>query len=424
MGKAAERHSGGNLRIAVAWATLGGVAKLRETCGEHMSNVQIVLSGNSGLSEVEGVIALRRDLGAEVYVAFRNDIELFHPKVYVFEGGADPGAATIFAGSLNTTEPGFLMNSEAMLEVAVETETRHLAEDAITNADRLFSELTDPDNEYVHKVTGDDVLEKLVRAGLLVTRRTARKRRRKERRSRSASSRRRREGIAVATPALVERPTFEVPDLPFEEPEDDDVEERSAASPVPVTASDDSIFDIVFVRTLTENDVAKLRREQKGTFEPDLGEGPRDVHPEFWGWEEGATTAEKENGPVGEYELVRRKKARLEWTSPARVISSKTGPEGEVIGFRLWYRPDREGHAAEHRMTPLMGPDRKTIKDYVPEDFDDDSLMVVERTEEEGFEFVIRLLTARDENYDTYQKVAVHKNPAHKYGYGRKPSAA
>lgn len=416
---AAFRHRGGRLRCAVAWATLAGAAKLREALDDHSVDVRVVLSGNSSLTEAEAILYLQEELHAEVWVTYRNEAELFHPKIYAFDGGTDdPDAFTAFVGSVNMTDPGYLVNTEAMIEVAVAGADRSAALGVISPFESFWDAVTSPENEYVHQVATDDDLKQLVEAGLVVTQRQSRRRRQRERTIQGPSARRREHGIPVAPTTPVDRPSVSRPDLPFPGPD----EERDAEEEARRVEQALEVYDLMYVRTLTPNDVAKLRREQVGTLEPDLGEGPRDIHPEFWGWDAEATREDIERGNVGEYQLVQRKREQLEWTTTARLISSETPPGGALIGFRIWFRQARPDHAAEHRMRPLRGPNRKTIKDYAPPDFDEDALMVIERNEEEGIEFLIRLITPRDDRYEEYRRVARHDNPAHVYGYGSKLS--
>ena len=159
--------------------------------------------------------------------------------------------------------------------------------------------------------------------------------------------------------------------------------------------------DRFFVRTLTPNDVEKLLGNTPGTFETDLGETARDGYPTFWGW------------PDNYEQVIRRKPGgRLEWKARARLFSSQR-PQGVPITAMLWYREEREGHAAEHRLG--LQPIGR-VRAAVPVGFNTESLMVVERADDG---FVIRFLTAGEPGYDDFAKYLTEDRPQHRYGYGQ-----
>ena len=158
-----------------------------------------------------------------------------------------------------------------------------------------------------------------------------------------------------------------------------------------------------FVRTLTPNDVGKLRGNTPGTYETDLGEIARDSYPSFWGWPD-------------RYNEVVRKKSRLEWKARARLFSSEK-PQGIPVTVTLWYRESRPGHAAEHRMG--LGPINR-VRAAVPPSFDTSSLMVVERAPQSSdYDFIVRLITANDPDYADFAAYLTEERPEHRHGYGR-----
>jgi hypothetical protein len=82
----------------------------------------------------------------------------------------------------------------------------------------------------------------------------------------------------------------------------------------------------------------------------------------------------------------------------------------------LWYRPERPGHAAEHRLRlGAIG----TVRAATPAYFDTDSLLVLERAPAAStYDFTVRLITQQDPGYDDFARYLTHQNPQHRYGYG------
>jgi hypothetical protein len=160
--------------------------------------------------------------------------------------------------------------------------------------------------------------------------------------------------------------------------------------------------DRFFVRTLTDNDVAKLRG-RPGTFEPDLGEMARNRFPAFWGWPE-------------MYAEITRTLPRRQWQVAAKVISSTTPPDGVPITIVLWYREARPGHAAEHRFSPHPIGD---FRQAVPPSFDTTSLLVVEQAPQgTDYQYVLRLITSNDTDYADFATYLTERRPQHRFGYG------
>lgn len=155
------------------------------------------------------------------------------------------------------------------------------------------------------------------------------------------------------------------------------------------------------MRTLTQNDVKKLRGA-RGTFEPDLGETARDMDAAFWGWPD-------------KYQLIRRRKARLEWKAKGR-LSSAIKPNGAPVTVTLWAREAREDHLPEHRFG--LGPIGR-VRSAVPKDFDVTSLVVLERAPDgAGYDYLVRFITHDELDFRTYEPYLTEEAPEHRYGYG------
>lgn len=392
-----ERHEGGRLRIKAAWANLAGVGVLRDAVGDRLQQVEVVISGNNATTEVEAVVALRDLFSAEVRIVYEGERRLWHVKEWLFDGGAVGAEATLVVGSMNLTVGGLLRNTESALEYSGASHGGAIST-ALDEWQSRWDALTDDENPYCHDGSDDEVLEQLYRDGLLVSARKAARERRTRRAAETAK------GSGPKSVPVLPAPTLQLPalpeiNLPFSL--DAEVEENDVPETPPGVLRD-LTFDEIYVRTLTENDVAKLRRQQVGTLEPDIGEVPRDLNPTFWGW-------------PAEYVTVTRKRTRDEWDTRARLITSKTGPDGEQIGLMIWHRKVREGHAAEHRFRP-----EAKMKDFVPDAFGLEGVLVVERVDEADVDFIVRLIAEDDERYADYSAVASQPQPAHRFGYARR----
>jgi hypothetical protein len=163
-----------------------------------------------------------------------------------------------------------------------------------------------------------------------------------------------------------------------------------------------------FVRTLTANDIEKLHGRRPGTFEPDLGRNARDTFPSFWGWPE-------------KYREVKRQLSRLEWQAAARLMSRLTAPSGTSVELMLWYREPRLNHLEEHRFR--LGP-IGSVRSAVPEDFDEESLVIFERAPSgAGYDFVVRLVTPEEPGFADYSTYLAEHRAGHRFGYGPVPGS-
>ena len=156
---------------------------------------------------------------------------------------------------------------------------------------------------------------------------------------------------------------------------------------------------LFYVRTLTQNDVLKALRQRPGTWEIDLGLTARNEHPQFWGWPDKYTSV------LGS--------SRMEWHTQA-VYYSRILPRGMVESLRLWFRPERPGHAAEHRFRPASSVRNRVISP----NFDTQSLMVVQRiSEDPGVAFRVEFILPEDPGYEDYSRYLTNERRQHKFGY-------
>lgn len=393
LSRLAGEYRGGRLRLAVAWARLEGAAWLSTVARQRLS-VSAIVGINERGTTVEALLHLHETCG-ELGVFFKHRSQTFHPKAYcVDNGGRPPSRATLFVGSSNLTRGGLLTNFEASLVATLHPRSSKGDRAALRQFDDAWDRLIG--SEFYHPIHEIGDIERLYRAGYLSTENALRWQRRRETK-REAPLR----DLPTSPPPRGPRPPRVLIEIPFPLATDEQPSEAPAEEVDPSDVA--PLADRFFVRTLTPNDIDKLHGRQVGTFEPDLGETARDRYPSFWGW------------PTS-YRTVTRILPRDEWEASGRLLSSQTGPNGAHVTVMLWYRPEREGHAAEHRLR--IGP-ISTVRSVVPPGFDTESLVIVEREPPDAtYDFTIRLLTKTDAGYADYRTHLTVSRPRHQFGYG------
>jgi len=390
---AAIRHQGGKARIAVAWAKDDGVNWLLDAINGHITDLNFVIGINERGTTVEALLRILQH-NASLRIFYKHPYQTFHPKIYCFESGSGVSySTTVIIGSSNVTIGGLITNYES--SIVLQIDQGPLSQDDnnfIASVNISWETIISPPFSHVIRDVND--VQKLYETGYIVSENTIRR----ERRSAGKKGKPLRD-LPTAPPQYVVPRVFEqitVPfaldrDIPGGGPSEDT--DPQGSTPLP---------ERFFVRTLTANDVAKLRG-RPGTFEPDLGETARDQYPSFWGWSE-------------KYKEVTRKLHRLEWQVEARLISSQTPPEGVIMSVILWFREARSGHAAEHRFSPRP---IDIFKRAVPPSFDTSSLLVIEQAPVDAvYQYVIKLITAQDPEYNDFATYLVATRPHHRYGYG------
>jgi HKD family nuclease len=391
---AANRHKGGTVRVAVAWARDEGAGWFLDAL-HPLARIQVVVGMNERGTTVEALLRLLPAVET-LCVFFKHPRQTFHPKLYWFESPPDGewNSATVIIGSSNLTRGGLFTNFESSL-VAVVDRT-----DASTEEMALMASVKDEwhsyvDSPYAHSVVNEDSIRSLFEDGYLSSEAVLRRERRHAGRQETA-----RAGLPTAPPPRIAASPFASVEVPFP---------VQPPKPAPVPQPEDvdlpgepPLPDRFFVRTLTENDVRKLVGNATGTFEPDIGEIARDRYPAFWGWPDN-------------YSEITRTLPRDEWAARGRLFSaaSVAGVDVEVM---LWYRPERPGHAAEHRVR--LGP-IPVVRAATPPSFSENSLVVFERAASTSvYDFIVRLLTANDPGYDDYAAYLSEERPRHRFGYG------
>ncbi len=390
---ASQRFEGGRARIAVAWARDDGVSRLFDAIGQRITRMEFLVGINETGTTVEALLRILQQQ-ASLRVFYKHPSQTFHPKIYWLDDGAlETEMATIIVGSSNLTTGGLITNFEASLVAEIETNT-------ITEHDRallrsmhaIWDNLVN--SPYTHTIAATEDVRRLYEAGYIECEHELRRERRRA--SRRNKPLRDLPSAPPSRPPAIGAAPVNIPfPLRREIPGDAAGEQEDPIGTIPLP-------DRFFVRTLTDNDVAKLRG-RPGTFEPDLGEMARNRFPAFWGWPE-------------RYVQVTRELARREWQIEARVISSRTPSEGVSITIVLWYREVRPGHPAEHRFSPRpIGQ----FREAVPPSFDTTSLLVVEQAPSGvDYQYIVRLITTNDPDYNDFATYLTEERPQHRFGYG------
>ena len=380
-----------SFHFAVAWARQRGVELIAEALEAYPGRSVGIVGLNGRRTSYEALYLLCERL-EELWVFYKHPFQTFHPKMYFFlpDPNIEAQKAVIITGSSNLTVGGLATNFEACwLQELDPNDIKDKA--ALAQVQQYLTQFTE--SAFCHQVTSVDFLSELLEGGYI---RLERSLRISTRRSMGRRPRPRREGaLPEAPPPLIEGiPTITVPLPELEEPE-------TIPRTVEISEELDEVLETLFyVRTLTENDVLKAHRQRSGTWEPDLGLTARNKHPKFWGWPD-------------KYDPV-PSSSRRAWHTKAS-FHSRILPEGTIQSVRLWFRPERPGHAAEHRFRPAT-----RVKDLViPPEFDTKSLMVVQRLPEgDGAVFRVDFILRDDPEYGDYARYLTNERPGHRFGYG------
>jgi hypothetical protein len=109
------------LDVAVAYATLSGLERLRTAAGGWPPVTRWVVGLDDAITEPSAIDALLALPGAEVRLASLGPARRFHPKLYRFWSSAEPTACVAAIGSANLTEHGLKRNGEAAVLLDAES---------------------------------------------------------------------------------------------------------------------------------------------------------------------------------------------------------------------------------------------------------------------------------------------------------------
>jgi len=381
--------------IVVAWARLVGVNLLAHAMPRALPHTKCVV-GMAGRGTTAEALDLLRTSCGELYLYHKHHRQTFHPKIYLFHDGVQPpNYAELLIGSSNLTGGGLFQNIEGNLALslrpAAEAEHRILLDQLHSGIVGLI------ESGFAERIESKERIKELLADGYISTEADLRKLAAGD--SRGAARR----GARRSRPESPPPPLPGIRFLPVgafvaDSPTGDDCR----GHPEPSGAnSDTDVSEEFFVRTLTENDINKLKGNTPGTCEWDLGETARNERPGFWGWPE-------------EYSEITRVKPRLEWATTGLIQSGAS--KVSTVDVVLWYREERDGHAAEHRLR--IGP-LSLLREHFPHDFDSDSIVVIERLPTSSkHRFLIQFLTNSDAEFPDYARYLASDRPRHRHGYG------
>ena len=386
-----------NGAILTGWARTSGVGQILRALGESLSHVDIVV-GMAGSATSAEALSHLVSLSRRVFVYHKHHRQTFHPKLYLLDDGCEPPAnARLLVGSSNLTGGGLFQNIEGnfatILHPSSRADDRAIYESVMTAVNELINS---PFSEQIHD---DTRLLELLRDQYIRTEDHLIRARLVESRDAARHGQRRR------TPEAPPPPLPPAPLPPLETNFNAGVVEIGSA-PTPaldLSPIETDTTEQFYVRTLTQNDVNKLRGQTPGTAEWDIGVTARDAMPEFWGWPQ-------------EYARIERQQVRQEWTTSGILRSASTSIDGTDVEIVVWYRAERPGHAAEHR---LQIRPRGRLIEALPPGFDISSLVVLERLPLlKPQTFLVRLLTRYDPEYSDFVRYLTNQRPQHRYGYG------
>ena len=384
--------------IVVAWARRSGVGLLYSALGESLCNVDVVVGmANRGTSAE--ALALLRSLSRRVFVYHKHHLQTFHPKVYLFDDGQSPPSdAILLVGSSNLTGGGLYQNIEGNL--ALELRPSEREGDKATYNSVIQEAAGLQASPFCEQLPDDERIRQLLEDRYISTEATLARKRRSDNSDVARRGERRQRPEAPPPPL----PQIALPPLLVTF---GDVDE-GAVGVEPEHTQDQALVandptEEFYVRTLTVNDVNKLHGITPGTAEWDIGVTARNARPAFWGWPD-------------RYANIVRTLPRLEWQVAGSLRSSLTGDEGVDVEVSLWFREERPGHAAEHRLR--IGP-KAALVNATPNSFDTTSLVVLERLPVgRTHTFFVQLLTKQDAGYADYLPYLTQDRPRHRYGYG------
>ena len=387
-----------NGAIVVAWARRSGVGLLYSALGESLRNVDVVV-GMANRSTSAEALALLQVMTRRVFVYHKHHLQTFHPKVYLFDDGQSPPTdAVLLVGSSNLTGGGLYQNVEGNLALELHPSDR---EGDRETYDSVVQEVTGlQSSPFCEQLMDEERIRQLLEDRYISTEATLARKRRRDNSEVARQGELRQRPEAPPSPL----PQFTLPPLLVTfggvEEEGAGVEPEHPDGQVVVAYDPTEEF---YVRTLTANDVNKLQGITPGTAEWDIGVTARNARPAFWGWPD-------------QYASVVRRLPRLEWQVTGSLRSSLTGVEGVDIEISLWFREERPGHAAEHRLR--IGP-RAALVSATPSNFDTTSLVVLERLPTgRPHIFLVQLLTSQEAGYADYLPYLTQDRPRHRYGYG------
>jgi len=149
-----------------AFATLSGVQGISKFISEatHLNRNLIVVGVNEKVTSKEALEEILKIENVKSYVFYANNKSIFHPKIYLFEGLR---TSVLIIGSSNLTGRGLFINVEASLKVTIDNT---IAKDkkVIDQIKEYFKGIFDETDKNL-KVISSELIENLVKSGIVPT---------------------------------------------------------------------------------------------------------------------------------------------------------------------------------------------------------------------------------------------------------------
>lgn len=153
-------------KCMVAFASPSGVSGLTEHINnsrEHIETTRVVIGIDQGATSKEALEKLL-EWNAEVFVFYSAQPNIFHPKIYIFEGN---NVVSILIGSNNLTEMGLVKNIESSVLITFNKDETD-ADNLLNQINEYFETILSGENPNLKQLT-TELIELIVEQGIVPT---------------------------------------------------------------------------------------------------------------------------------------------------------------------------------------------------------------------------------------------------------------
>ena len=367
-------HPFDTARIVVAWARHDAVMRILPALKNFVARggyVEVIVGLNEKGTTYEALRALLSV--ADVHVFYKHPAQTFHPKLFMFEDHKR-SRVTAIVGSNNLTVGGIWSNIELSLRLDLDL-TRQDQKQTYKELDSAYSAI----KAQLHRrqIMNIDDLNQLLNVGLIAREHDVAKS--KQRMWKGPRQRTVPRGVAADLLMNLDPPR---PLIGGARKRRKRVRYHAISSRMP----------LLYVRTLTQTEIGKIRKTIPGTLEFGIPLTARAEAPRFWKW--------RESPP---YESRRTNSGRIEWEWYADVLV--ISDQKEVLSqMRLW------DYARRHEFRIQV--------DLRPSSVTRDDIIAFEKTDMPDRDFIVRHVQKGSPSYSGYAAYLSKHAAQHWYGYG------